>query len=112
VAAEIGCAGPARRSPESEKIAADHDVAALLGGARVRRDAADAMADIGRVGRLAHFAVIDHVDAGGGLLRNDVLDRFGGRDFNGVRVHRTAFLAAENEVDERLRPAAGCRYGW
>ena len=45
-----------------QQVAPDHDVAALLGGARVRLDAADPMPDVGGVGRLAHLAVADDVD--------------------------------------------------
>ena len=58
-----------------QQIAAQHDVAAALGGARVGRDAADAVADIGGVGRLAHLAVADHVDAGGDLFGDHRVDR-------------------------------------
>ena len=68
-----------------EEIAADHDVAAFVRGARVRRDAGHAMADIGGVGRLRHFAVRDHVDAAGDLLRHDLVDRLGGRGLEHVR---------------------------
>ncbi len=92
-----------------QQIAADHDVEALLGGARVRFDAGDPVADIGRIGRLAHLAVGDHVDAGRDLLRDDVVDRFDHLALEGVRRDRLALLAAENKVDQRLRPrqAAG-----
>ena len=71
-----------------QHVAADHDVAALFRGARVRLDAADAVADIGRVGRLAHLAVADHVDAGGDLPRDDVVHRLGGLAFEGLRRDR------------------------
>ena len=74
-----------------EEVAADHDVAALLGGARVGRDAVDAVADIGRVGRLRHLAVRDHVDAASDLLRNDVVDRLGGRGLEHVGGDGSAF---------------------
>ena len=61
-----------------QQIAPDHDVAALLGGARVRLDAGDAMPDVGGVGRLAHLAVADDVDAGRDLLGDDLVDCLGG----------------------------------
>ena len=77
-----------------QQIASDHDVAALLGGARVGLDAGDAMPDVGRVGRLAHFAVADHVDAGRDLPRDDLVDRLGG-------------LRLERGGVDGLRPARG-----
>ena len=92
-----------------QHVAADHDVAALFRRARVHLDAADPVADIGRVRRLAHLAVGDHVDAGRDLLRHDVVDRLDHLGLEGVRRDRLALLAAQNEVDQRLRPrqAAG-----
>ena len=92
-----------------QQVAADHDVAALFGGARVRRHAGDAMPDIGRVGRLAHLAVADHVDAGRDLLRDDIVDRLGDLRFESGRVDGVALFLAQHEVDQRLRPrqAAG-----
>ena len=94
-----------------QQIAADHDVAALLGGARIGLDAADAVADVGGVGRLAHLAVADDVDAGRDLKADDLLD--GARGFGLERrgIDGAALLAAEDQVDQGLGPrqAAGVR---
>ena len=79
-----------------QEIAAQHDVAALLGGARIRRDAADAVADIGGVGRLTHLAVADDVDAGCDLRRDNVIDRLRHLGFEGSRIDgRRRLRAAE-----------------
>ncbi len=82
---------------------------ALLRGARVRRDAGDAVADIGGVGRLRHLAVGDDVDAAGDLRRHHVVDRLGGRGFEQFGRDGFALLAPQNEIDQGLRPrqAAG-----
>ena len=85
-----------------EQVAPDHDVAALLGGARVRRDAGDAMADVGGVGRLAHLAVADDVDAGRDLLRDDLVDRLGDCGLERAGVDRVALLACA-----RMRSISG-----
>ena len=71
----------------------------------------DAMTDVGGVGRLAHLAVADDVDAGRDLLGDDLIHRLGGRGLELRGVDRLALFAAENEVDQRLRPrqAAGVR---
>ena len=74
-----------------QEIAPDHDVAALLGGARVRLDAGDAMPDVGGVGRLAHLAVADDVDAGRDLLGDDLLDRLGGFRLERGGIDRSPF---------------------
>ena len=94
-----------------ELVAADHDVAALLERARVHRDALGAVADVGRIRRLAHLAVADDVDAGRRLLCDAVFYRLRGRVLEGLRVDGVAFFAAEDDVDQRLRPrqAAGVR---
>src|SRR4051812_29330149 len=88
----------AARAPEigmRERVAADHDVAALLGGTRVVLDAGHAMADVGRIGRLAHLTVADDVDAARDLLRDDLVDRLRGRGLEGGGVDVVALLAAE-----------------
>ena len=92
-----------------QQIASQHDVAAARGGARVGRDAADAVADVGGVGRLAHLAVADHVDTGGDLFGDHLLDRLRARGLKRRRIDGFAVFALENEIDQRLRPrqAAG-----
>ena len=95
-----------------QQVAADHDVAAFLGGARIGLDALDAVTNVGGVGRLAHLAVADHVDAGRDLLRHHLVHRLGGRGLERRGIDRLALLAAENEVDQRLAAGAGCRCAW
>jgi hypothetical protein len=92
-----------------QHVAADHDVAAALGGARIGFNAGDAVPNIGRVRRLAHLAIADRVDAGGDLPRHHVLDRARRLGFEGAVVHRAPLLACEHKIDQRLRPrqAAG-----
>ncbi|MGB7076522.1 MAG: hypothetical protein WBD53_04985 [Xanthobacteraceae bacterium] len=69
------------------------------------------MADIGGVGRLTHLAVGDDVDAAFDLRRDHVVDRPRGRRFEQVGGDGFAVLAAQNEIDQGLRPrqAAGMR---
>ena len=85
-------------------VTADHDVTPLLGGARVHRNAGHAVADIHRVGRLAHLAVAHHVDATRDLLCDHVLDRLGTLHLERGRLDLLAALLGENEIDQRLRP--------
>src|SRR5579883_1290472 len=87
-----------------QQIAADHDVATLLRGAWIGRDAADTMADISGVGWLAHLAVADNVDAGGHLLCYDLFDRLRGHGFEHIRRNGRALFPIEDHGDERLRP--------
>ena len=86
-----------------QEIAADHDVAPFLGGARVGRDAGDAVADVHRVGRFRHLAVADHVDTGRNLLGDNVIGRLGDLGFQRLRGYRTVLLAAQDQIDQRLR---------
>ncbi len=104
-------AADAREIRMRQHIAPDHDVVALLGGARVGLDAGDAMADVGGVGRLAHLAVADDVDAGRDLLRDDIVDGLCGLGLEHRGVDTLALLLGDDEIDQRLRPrqAAGVR---
>ena len=67
--------------------------------------------DVRRVARLAHLAVVDHVDAGFGLLAHDLLDS--GCDALGKRsrVDRHALFPGVHHPDQVLRPgqATGVR---
>ena len=86
-----------------QQVAAHHDIAALLGGARIGLDAADAMTDVGGVGRLAHLAVADDVDAGCDLLGDHIVDRNRRLGFECLRVDRLAGFSTQNNVNQRLR---------
>jgi hypothetical protein len=92
-----------------QEVAAEHDVVAALGGARVRFDAGHAVADIGRVRRLAHLAVADHVDAGRHLARRHLVDRACRLGLEGAGIDGAALFARKDEIDQRLWPrqAAG-----
>src|SRR5919204_316043 len=92
-----------------QEIAPDHDVATLLGGARIRLDAGDAVPNVSGVGRLAHLAVADHVDAGGELPGDDLVHRLRGFRLERRGIDRGALFALEDEVDQgfRSRQAAG-----
>ena len=74
-------------------------------------EAVEPVLDIGGVARLRHLAVIDQVDAGGGLLADEFRDR--GFDPRGKRhrVDRNAFLLGVHHFDEVFGPgkAAGMR---
>ena len=92
-----------------QHIAADHDVAPLLRGARIRPDAAYAMANVGRVGRLAHLAIAHDVDAGGNLFSDHIVDRFCRFGFEARRIDRAASFTRQNELGQGFGPrqAAG-----
>ena len=79
-----------------QQIAADHDVDAFLGGARVRLDAGDAMANVGCVRRLAHLAVADHVDAGCNLLGDDIVGCLHDLGIERLRRDGLALFAAQD----------------
>ena len=105
-----------RRSAKSGLRQADRArstmLVALLGGARIRRDAGDAVPNVGGVGRLAHLAVADHVDAGCDLPEYDLVNCLGGFRLE-PRAASTARPCSprENEIDQRFRPQAagvGC----
>ena len=104
--AEIPAPGEVRMR---QQVAPDHDVAAFLGGARVRLDAADPMPDVGGVGRLAHLAVADDIDPGGELLCDDIVDRFGGLGRKGGSVDHLTPFPVHHEIDQRLRPGQAAR---
>ena len=74
-------------------------------------DAGDAMPNVGGVGGLAHLAVAGDVDAGSDLPGDNLIDCSGRFGFEHGGVDGVALLAAENEVDQRLRPrqASGMR---
>ena len=57
-------------------------------------DAVDAVADIRGVGRLAHLAVVDDVDAGRDLLRHDIVHRLCGLRLERRGVDRLALFLA------------------
>ena len=77
-------------------------VAAHLRGAPIRLDAAHAVADVGRIRRLAHLAIADHVDAGRDLPGDDIVDRVRDLGFERLRIDRGVLLTFENEVNEGL----------
>ena len=93
-----------------DEIAPDHDVAALLGGARVGLDAGDAMADVGGVGRLAHLAVADNVDAGRNLLGDDLVDRLGGLGLEDAGLDALRPFPGPARGRSAPSAAASCRY--
>ena len=94
-----------------QEIAPQHDVAALFGGARVGLDAADAVPNVGGIGRLAHLAIADDVDAGFDLRRDNVVDRLRRLGFERLCIDSRAGLTPENKVDQRLRPGQAARVG-
>ena len=93
------------------KIAPQHNVAALFSGARIGLDTADAVPNVGRVGRLAHFAIADDVDAGRDLRRDNLVDRLRRLGLERLRIDGRAALSPQNKVNQRLRTEAGCRNG-
>ena len=94
-----------------EEVASLHDLAAPVGRAWVGLDARNAMPEVGGVGRLAHLAVADDVDAGLDLLGDHLVDRPGGLGLERRGVDELALFPVEHEVDQRMRPrqAAGMR---
>jgi hypothetical protein len=85
-----------------QHVAADHDLAAPLRGARIWLNAAHAVADVCSVRCLAHLAVADHVDTGCDLPGDDIVDRVRGLGFEHSRVDRAVLFKFENKVNERL----------
>ena len=76
----------------------------LRRGARgIAFEAGEAMANVGGVADLAHFAVARDVDTGVGLLLHDVIN--GARDdgFELCGIHRLATVLREEQIDNFLR---------
>src|SRR5262249_41367792 len=74
-----------------------------------RSDAGDAVPNVGGVGRLAHLAVADHVDAGCDLPCDDLVDCLGSLRLEHGGIDGAALLPREDEIAQRFRPrqAAG-----
>ena len=69
------------------------------------------MANVGRVGRLAHLAVAHDVDAGGNLFSEHIVDhprRFG---FEARRIGRAAGFTRENELGQGFGPRQAASVG-
>ena len=74
-------------------------------------EAVEPVLDVGRVARLRHFAVVDQVDAGLGLLADHLCDRRAHARGQRRAIDRHAFLLGVHHADQVVRPrqAAGVR---
>ena len=94
-----------------EPVAPDHDVAAFLRRALVGRDAGKAMADIERVGELAHLAVAHDVDAGFDLALHHVRDSAGAIALERGLVQGAPLLLRHDLLEQRLGPRQAADMG-
>ena len=88
---------PLRQAREIREVLVDERVA-------LAAESAQSILDVRRVTRLAHLAVVDHVDARFGLLLHDLLDRRRHALRECGSVDRHALLLREHRPDQVLGP--------